>query len=218
MQRGAQVVYPKDIGLILVYADIFPGATVLEAGTGSGSLTLALVARGGRGGPRDLLRASRGPSGAGGRRTSRTGTRASAASPRTSSSAMGDIFEGIPENGVDRLVLDLPEPWHAIGRDDGRLWSPAGSCAAYLPTVPQVQQTVEAMRRGGFCAREHLRGTRPDLERRRASPCARPPDGGPYRFPRHRPEAGSGHEGLVPRAWMPKFLPTIGVVFPSPRR
>ncbi|HWL66635.1 MAG TPA: SAM-dependent methyltransferase, partial [Actinomycetota bacterium] len=43
MKRGAQVVYPKDIGLILVYADIYPGASVLEAGTGSASLTMALA-------------------------------------------------------------------------------------------------------------------------------------------------------------------------------
>ena len=43
MKRGAQVVYPKDVGLILVYADIGPGATVVEAGTGSASLTLALA-------------------------------------------------------------------------------------------------------------------------------------------------------------------------------
>ncbi|HWL64738.1 MAG TPA: SAM-dependent methyltransferase, partial [Actinomycetota bacterium] len=43
MKRGAQVVYPKDVGLILVYADVFPGAFVVEAGTGSGSLTLALA-------------------------------------------------------------------------------------------------------------------------------------------------------------------------------
>ncbi|HWC31639.1 MAG TPA: hypothetical protein VG709_00755, partial [Actinomycetota bacterium] len=42
MGRGAQVIYPKDLGAILVYADIFPGARVLEAGTGSGALTLAL--------------------------------------------------------------------------------------------------------------------------------------------------------------------------------
>ena len=43
MKRGAQVVYPKDIGPILVYADIAPGSLVLEAGTGSGALTMALI-------------------------------------------------------------------------------------------------------------------------------------------------------------------------------
>ena len=48
MPRGAQVVYPKDLGPIVTYADIFPGARVLEAGTGSGALTIALVPRGRR--------------------------------------------------------------------------------------------------------------------------------------------------------------------------
>ena len=43
MPRGAQVVYPKDLGAILVYADVFPGLSVLEAGTGSGALTMALA-------------------------------------------------------------------------------------------------------------------------------------------------------------------------------
>src|SRR6266498_1539681 len=43
MPRGAQVIYPKDVGYILVEADVYPGATVLEAGTGSGALTLALT-------------------------------------------------------------------------------------------------------------------------------------------------------------------------------
>ncbi|MDH5373305.1 MAG: SAM-dependent methyltransferase, partial [Acidimicrobiia bacterium] len=43
MRRGAQVVYPKDLGPILVYADIAPGSVVVEAGTGSGALTLGLL-------------------------------------------------------------------------------------------------------------------------------------------------------------------------------
>ncbi|MGH9004668.1 MAG: SAM-dependent methyltransferase, partial [Acidimicrobiia bacterium] len=43
MPRGAQVIYPKDIGPILILADIFPGARVLEAGVGSGALTMALL-------------------------------------------------------------------------------------------------------------------------------------------------------------------------------
>jgi tRNA (adenine57-N1/adenine58-N1)-methyltransferase len=62
---------------------------------------------------------------------------------------VGDIFEGIPEQGADRMVLDLPEPWRAIGRATESL-SPGGILCCYLPTVPQVSQTVEAMRRGGF--------------------------------------------------------------------
>src|SRR5439155_21193249 len=50
MPRGAQVIYPKDLGPILVLADIFPGARVLESGVGSGALTLALLRAVGRGG------------------------------------------------------------------------------------------------------------------------------------------------------------------------
>ena len=56
MPRGAQVIYPKDLGPILVLADIFPGARVLESGVGSGALTLALLARGRRGWARHRLR------------------------------------------------------------------------------------------------------------------------------------------------------------------
>jgi len=43
MPRGAQVIYPKDLAMVLFWADIFPGARVLEAGMGSGALTLALL-------------------------------------------------------------------------------------------------------------------------------------------------------------------------------
>jgi tRNA (adenine57-N1/adenine58-N1)-methyltransferase len=50
---------------------------------------------------------------------------------------------------MDRLILDLPEPWHAIGSTTRSL-VPGGVMCAYVPTVPQVSQTVEAMKRGGF--------------------------------------------------------------------
>ncbi|HVL65056.1 MAG TPA: tRNA (adenine-N1)-methyltransferase, partial [Actinomycetota bacterium] len=61
----------------------------------------------------------------------------------------GDIFEGIPERDVDRIVLDLPEPWRAVGTTTEAL-APGGILCCYLPTIPQVSQTVEAMKSGGF--------------------------------------------------------------------
>ena len=148
MQRGAQVVYPKDVGLIVVYADIFPGATVLEAGSGSGALTLALARAVGDSGrvisyelredhfTRALANVESWYASFGGK-------------PETVDMRVGDIFEGVPERGVDRLVLDLPEPWRAVGSATESL-APGGIMCCYLPTVPQVSQTVEAMRAGGF--------------------------------------------------------------------
>ena len=148
MKRGAQVVYPKDVGLILVYADIFPGALVLEAGTGSGSLTLALARAVGEGGrvisyetredhhERAVENVSTWYEGLGGK-------------PENLELRVGDVFEGVPESGFDRMVLDLPEPWRAMGTTTEAL-APGGVLCAYLPTVPQVSQTVEAMRAEGF--------------------------------------------------------------------
>ena len=148
MKRGAQVVYPKDVGLILVYADIFPGAFVLEAGTGSGSLTLALARAVGEGGrvisyetredhhERAVENVSAWYEGMGGK-------------PENLELRVGDVFEGVSETGFDRMVLDLPEPWRAMGTTTASL-APGGVLCSYLPTVPQVSQTVEAMRAEGF--------------------------------------------------------------------
>jgi len=156
MKRGAQVVYPKDIALILVYADVFPGATVVEAGTGSGSLTLALLRAVGENGKvisyearedhhaRAVENVEAWYEGLGGK-------------PDNLELRVGDVFEGIPERGVDRLILDLPEPWRAVGTTTGALTS-GGVMCCYVPTVPQVSQTVEAMRAGGFGVIETLEG------------------------------------------------------------
>jgi tRNA (adenine57-N1/adenine58-N1)-methyltransferase catalytic subunit len=148
MRRGAQVVYPKDIGLILVYADVFPGAVVVEAGSGSGSLTLALARAVGTEGSvisyeiRDDHRAQA-------VENVEAWYSAAGAKPENVEVRLGDVFEGIPETGVDRMVLDLPEPWRAVGTTTQSL-APGGILCCYLPTVPQVSQTVEAMRSGGF--------------------------------------------------------------------
>jgi tRNA (adenine57-N1/adenine58-N1)-methyltransferase len=144
MQRGAQVVYPKDIALIVTYGDIFPGARVLEAGTGSGALTMGLARAAGESGrvvsyeirpdhlerARDNLAAWSGPT-------------------HTVELRSGDIFAGVPDPGFHRMVLDLPEPWHALETATDALVA-GGIIVCYLPTVPQVQQTADALRGGGF--------------------------------------------------------------------
>jgi tRNA (adenine57-N1/adenine58-N1)-methyltransferase len=144
MPRGAQVVYPKDIGLILVEADVHPGATVLEAGTGSGALTLA------------LLRAV----GDGGRVVSYDLREDHSAKARTNLESflgklpdglelrIGDVAEFAGEP-ADRLILDLPEPWHPIALAS-RLLRPGGIACVYVPSTGQMSQAVETMRANGF--------------------------------------------------------------------
>jgi uncharacterized protein (TIGR00269 family) len=165
MPRGAQLVYPKDVGAILVGADVFPGSRVLEAGTGSGSLTLA------------LCRAT----GAEGRVVSydlRPDFQAGAA--RNIESFFGKVPDWLELRGgdvreiagggeiFDRAILDLPEPWDTLEPLADVL--PAGAIfCGYLPTTNQVQQlcfrrnAYEHLRRSGapLVARDRS-GVRPD--------------------------------------------------------
>ena len=148
MQRGAQVVYPKDLGLITMYADVFPGATVLEAGTGSGALTLALARAVGEHG-RVISYEIRQDHHERGAANVEGWYRALGGKPENVDLRVGDVFDGVPENDVDRLVLDVPEPWRAVGPTSDAL-TPGGIFCAYLPTVPQVQQTAETLRSAAF--------------------------------------------------------------------
>lgn len=146
MRRGAQVVYPKDIGLILVYADVYEGARVLEAGTGSGSLTLALCRAVGESG-RVVSYEARDDHHE--RAVENIEIWYSQSKPENLELRVGDVFEAVPERGFDRFILDLPEPWRAVGTTTAALL-PGGIFCSYLPTIPQVSQTVEALRAGGF--------------------------------------------------------------------
>ncbi len=139
MPRVATVIYPKDIGAIITYGDIFPGARVLEAGTGSGALTIALArAVGERGAVYTYdLREDM---------TLQARENLAAMMPDHSQVAFrnGDVSQGIPEAELDRVVLDLPEPWHVVPHAVSAL-VPGGVLLCFLPTVLQVHELVMAL-------------------------------------------------------------------------
>lgn len=144
MGRRATVSYPKDIGAILLAADIAPGMTVLEAGTGSGGLTMALGRAVGSSGL--VVSYERRPDHAAVARKLITGFHG--AIPTHIDLRVGEVEEALPAVGCDRIVLDLPEPWHLAALAATGL-RPGGIILCYLPTVPQVQAVVEAMTSSG---------------------------------------------------------------------
>jgi tRNA (adenine57-N1/adenine58-N1)-methyltransferase len=145
MPRGAQVIYPKDIAAIIVGADIFPGAKVVEAGTGSGALTLGLLRAVGEHG--SVLTYELRPEFA---ERARANIEAFLGKvPNALDMRHGDVTEGVPDRDVDRIVLDMPEPWRVIPMAIEAM-RPGGIFCSYVPTVVQVSQTCEALRSAGF--------------------------------------------------------------------
>ncbi|MEX2275202.1 MAG: tRNA (adenine-N1)-methyltransferase [Actinomycetota bacterium] len=152
MPRGAQVVYPKDLGQILVWADVAPGCRVLEAGTGSGALSLALCRAVGAEGRVVSYEE---------REEHRTQAVANIEAfhgkiPTSLELRVGDVRE-IATTGerFDRCVLDLPNPWELLGELSPSLDAGAIVCA-YLPTVLQVQQVVLALEGASLVHQETL--------------------------------------------------------------
>ena len=145
MPRGAQVIYPKDLAMITTWADIYPGARVFEAGVGSGSLTMALIrAVGDRGcvvsyEVREDFAA-----------TAQKNIERYMGKVPNFFLHIRDAYEGIEIGEVDsewtfdRLVLDLPEPWRVVPHAALALRT-GGIYLSYVPTVPQVMQTVQAL-------------------------------------------------------------------------
>jgi len=197
MPRGAAIVYPKDAAQILASADIFPGATVVEAGVGSGALALW------------LLRAI-GPAG----RLVSFERRAEFAEvaeanvetflgekPDTWSVVVGDLVERLPgelaPGSVDRVVLDMLAPWECIDAVAEAL-TPGGVVLCYIATATQLSRVAEYLRATGLFTEPeatetmvrgwHVEGlaVRPDhrmiahtgflLTARRLAPGAVPPD------------------------------------------
>ena len=145
MPRGAQVLYPKDLALIPMWADVYPGARVFEAGTGSGALTMALLRAVGTRGTVVTYEAREDFA-----RTALTNIERYLGAPSNLVPLRRNAYEGVEllEDGVpfDRVVLDLPEPWQVVPHAANALRS-GGIYLSFVPTVPQVVQTVEALER-----------------------------------------------------------------------
>ncbi|MGH8977360.1 MAG: tRNA (adenine-N1)-methyltransferase [Acidimicrobiia bacterium] len=139
MPRGAQVIYPKDLGPILMLADVFPGARILESGVGSGALSCALLrATGAQGHVTGYeLRADFAE-----RALQNVHGFLGADVPLTVE--VRDVYEGIDDHDFDRIVLDLPEPWRVVKHAVAAL-RPGGILVAYLPTILQVGRLREAL-------------------------------------------------------------------------
>lgn len=146
MPRGAAVVYPKDAAHILVQTDVFPGARVLEAGAGSGALTMF------------LLRAV-GPTGRVFSYERRADFAAIAArNVETFFGAqhpswtlrVGDLVESIGSESIDRAILDMLAPWECVDAV-AEVLQPGGLLCCYVATTTQLGRTVETIRvHGGF--------------------------------------------------------------------
>jgi tRNA (adenine57-N1/adenine58-N1)-methyltransferase len=144
MPRGATIVYPKDSALIVGFADIFPGARVLEAGVGSGALTLS------------LLRAV-GPSGSVHSVERREEFAANATSnienyfggrPENWSLAIGSAQEQEFDHEFDRVILDMLAPWECVEMA-AKVLRPGGVFMAYVATTTQLSATAEALKDDG---------------------------------------------------------------------
>ena len=143
MPRGAQVIYPKDLGQLLMMADVFPGARVLEAGVGSGALSMALLRAGatvtGYELRTDFANVAR-----------KNVDRFLGPAFRSAFTVKAqDVYEGIDEPELDRIVLDLPEPWRVVKHAEQALVA-GGILCAYLPTIGQVMQLREVLDHSAF--------------------------------------------------------------------
>lgn len=144
MPRGATIVYPKDAAMILGLADIYPGARVLEAGVGSGALTISLLRAVGDGGSvhsverrADFAENAR----------SNIGNYFGSA-PANWRLTVGDLQEQEVSDDYDRVILDMLAPWECVDLA-ARALRPGGVFMAYVATTTQLSVTAEAMKADG---------------------------------------------------------------------
>ncbi len=143
MPRGAQVIYPKDLGPMLFLGDIGPGMRVLESGVGSGALSMTMLRAGADVTGYEL-------------REDFAARAAKNVRAFLGDDALDryhveirDCYEGIDEQDLDRIMLDLPEPWRVVPHAEKAL-RPGGILVSYSPSILQVTQLNEALKRAPF--------------------------------------------------------------------
>lgn len=141
MPRGAQVIYPKDLGAILMAADIGPGMKVLEAGVGSGALSMTILRAGalitGYEIREDFAQRAK------------ENVTAMLGDDVHYDIHIRDVTLGIDGDDFDRVLLDMPEPWSVVPHAEKAL-RPGGIFLAYLPTINQTQQLRQTLERHSF--------------------------------------------------------------------
>ena len=164
LKRNTQILYPKDIGFILITMGIGPGQKVLEAGTGSGSMTIALAYAVGPQGyvvsyeqREEMQNLAR-------KNINRTGLASRV------DFKLRDIQEGFDETDADAFFLDVPNPYDYISQVRAAL-KPGGYFCGIVPTVNQAEILLHALRRNKFAFLEMcevmLRYYKPEPDRLR---------------------------------------------------
>lgn len=143
LKRQTQIVFPKDAGFILLHLDIFPGATVVECGTGSGSLTCCFAHFVGENGHvfsyerrqefADLAKSN----------AERWGV------ADRISFKVRELAEGFDEKGADAVFLDLRDPWNYVDAAWRTLF-PGRRIGILVPTYNQIEATLQALQQRGF--------------------------------------------------------------------
>ncbi len=143
MPRGAQVIYPKDIAPILILADVAPGHRVFESGIGSGAMSMGLLRAGAHVTGYEVREdfASRAEKNI-------VGFLGEAAMERYDLH-IRSAYEPLDLEDIDRVVLDLPEPWQVIPHAAVSM-RPGGVLVAYTPSITQATQVRDALALHGF--------------------------------------------------------------------
>ncbi len=164
LKRNTQILYPKDIGFILITMGIGPGQTVIEAGTGSGSMTIALAYAVGLDGRVVSYEQREEMQNLARKNITRTGLASRV------DFKLRDVQEGFDETDADAFFLDVANPYDYISQVRAAL-KPGGFFCGIVPTVNQAETLLRALRRNKFAFLEmcevYLRYYKPEPDRLR---------------------------------------------------